>query len=72
MANSPKFQVTFGLEGWMLGALTAGMGPESSLAGAITQVALMGFFRLVSLFYLNEFWNIVRQQRRNESATKKD
>ena len=56
----------------MLGALTAGMGPESSLAGAVTQVALMGFFRLISLFYLNEFWNIVRQQRRNESATKKD
>lgn len=61
----------------MLGALTAGMGPESSLTGAVTQVALMGFFRLISMFYLNEFWNIVRQQhadkrQKEESAIQKE
>jgi hypothetical protein len=77
MADSPKFQVSFGFEGWMLGALTAGMGPESSLVGAVTQVTLMGFFRFISFFYLNDFCRIVRQhagkrQETKESATKKD
>ena len=77
MADSPKFQVCFGIEGWMLGALTAGMGPESSLVGAVTQVMLMGFFRLISFFYLKDFWRIVRQhagkrQETKGSVTKKD
>jgi hypothetical protein len=77
MAVSPKFQVCFGLEGWMLGSLTAGMGPESNLVGAVTQVMFMGFFRLISFFYLNDFWRIVRQhsgkrQETKESLTKKD
>jgi 3-dehydrosphinganine reductase len=70
MADSSKFQVCFGLEGWMLGSLTAGMGPESSLVGAVTQVMLMGFFRLISLFYLNDFWRIVNIMWANDKKPK--
>lgn len=56
---NPKFSVYFGLEGWMLATLTAGMNPESSLIDVICQVGLAGLFRFVSFFYLNNFWDIV-------------
>jgi 3-dehydrosphinganine reductase len=59
-AKNPKFQVYFSFEGWMLSNLTAGMSPVSNLADALTQVALSGVFRFISLFYLNDFWRIIR------------
>lgn len=67
MSNNPKFFVYFNFEGWMLAALTSGMSPVSSLMDAITQVTLMGLFRFISLFYLNDWWRIIR----NEDAKKK-
>ena len=57
---NPTFFVYFNFEGWMLSALTCGMSPVSSLADAITQVALNGIFRYVSLFYLNYWWTVIR------------
>jgi hypothetical protein len=45
----------------MLTALTAGMSPVCGVVDGITQVALMGVFRFISLFYLNDFWNIVKR-----------
>ncbi len=60
LAKNPKFQVYFTLEGWMLSNLTAGMSPVMTLGDAVTQVALGGLFRLIGLFVLNDWWNIIR------------
>lgn len=71
-AKNPIFQVYFTLEGWMLSNLTAGMTPVSNLFDALTQVALGGTFRFISLFYLNDFWRIIRTyQPPPATATKK-
>lgn len=66
--KNPKFAVYFNLDGWMLSNLTAGMGPVSSLSDAVTQVALMGVFRFISLFVLNDWWKTIRNfdSKRNE------
>jgi 3-dehydrosphinganine reductase len=66
----PKFSVYFGLEGWMLTTLTAGMSPVSDLVDATCQIALMGLLRLVSLFYLRDFWDkIAKCAQSNEQKT---
>jgi hypothetical protein len=60
LAKNPTFQVYFTFEGWMLSNLTAGMSPVSSMRDAITQIAWSGLFRMVSLFYSNDFWRTIR------------
>lgn len=50
---------TFGMDGWLLGNLTAGMSPETEGANAVQQIFLMGIFRFVSLVYLRYFETIV-------------
>jgi 3-dehydrosphinganine reductase len=76
MAKNPTFQVYFTFEGWMLSNLTAGMSPVSSLSDAMTQVALSGLFRLISLFYANDFWRIIRHHKDDDkdddNGVKKD
>ncbi|CAJ0574515.1 unnamed protein product, partial [Mesorhabditis spiculigera] len=52
---------TIGLDGWMLGVLTAGASPEHNLFRAITQGALAGLFRAVMLLYLGHFNAIVKK-----------
>lgn len=69
-AKNPKFFVYFTFEGWMLTALTSGMSPVSNLFDAITQVALMGLFRFISLFYLNDFWRIISTFHQNGKKKK--
>ena len=72
--SNPTFLVYFSFEGWMLSALTSGMSPVSSLGDAVTQVALNGLFRFISLFYLNDFWRIIRncaQERLDKGEEKK-
>jgi hypothetical protein len=56
----PSFLVYFNLEAWMLTSLTAGMTPVTTLKDALSQVALGGLFRFISLFYLNDFWRLIR------------
>jgi 3-dehydrosphinganine reductase len=70
LAKNPTFQVYFTFEGWMLSNLTAGMSPVSSMSDAMTQVAWSGLFRLVSLFYSNDFWRTIRNYR-NDGENKK-
>jgi len=60
----PRFNVYFGMEGWMLSTLTAGMGPPHGMLDLICQVLLMGVFRFVSLFYLWDFRRIINKCRR--------
>jgi len=59
--------VWFGLEGWMLTTLTAGMSPVTSFADALGQVFLMSVLRFISLFYLMDFDNKIRKCKK-ESA----
>lgn len=59
--DNPSFLVYFGLEGWMVASLTAGMSPVSNVADAVTQVALNGLFRFISLFVLNDWWDMIRR-----------
>ena len=67
--TQPSFYVYFTFEGWMLSNLTAGMSPVTTLSDALCQVTLMGLFRFISLFYLNDWWRIIRTfARQKESA----
>lgn len=67
--KNPKFSVYFTFEGWMLSNLTAGMAPVTSLGDAVTQVALSGIFRIIGLFILNDWWNIIRTFPTSTSTT---
>jgi len=58
---SGKTSTTIGLDGWMLGVLTAGAAPERSLWRAFTQVSLAGVLRAVMLVYLGHFNRIIRR-----------
>ena len=58
----PSFSVYFGIEGWMLSTLTAGMGPVSTIIDGLCQVFLMGILRFVSLFYLKSFSSIIEKE----------
>jgi 3-dehydrosphinganine reductase len=69
MKPNPPFTVWFGFEGWMLSALTAGMSPLSNLLEGVTQVTLMGLFRFISLFYLHNFWNIVKACKEEDETS---
>lgn len=57
----PPFMIYFGLEGWMLATLTAGMCPLQTNVNALCQIFLMGLLRFVSLFYLMDFRRIVEK-----------
>ncbi|CAJ0933132.1 unnamed protein product, partial [Mesorhabditis belari] len=50
-----------GLDGWMLGVLTAGASPEHNLFRAVVQTLLSGIFRAVMLLYLGYFNGIVKK-----------
>uniref|UniRef100_A0A8C4QRV4 3-dehydrosphinganine reductase n=1 Tax=Eptatretus burgeri TaxID=7764 RepID=A0A8C4QRV4_EPTBU len=56
-----KFSSSMGSDGYMLTAVTCGMSPITSVIEALQQVFSMGFFRLISLFYLQSFDGIVRR-----------
>lgn len=60
LSPNPPFDIYFGVDGWMLSTLTAGMNPVTSVVDAICQVSLMGLLRFVSLFYLMDFGRITQ------------
>jgi len=67
----PAFNVYFGLDGWMLATLTAGMSPVHSITDALYQICLMSLLRFVSLFYLMDFRRIIdRSANRKERVCK--
>ena len=65
-------QVYFGLEGWMLATVTAGMSECDSVLDALAQVLLGGLLRLVALFYLMDFRGIVRKVKKGNDAREKE
>ena len=60
MKPNPAFAIYFNFDAWMLSNLTAGMGPSSSFGDVVAQIAGMGIFRVISLFYLNTWWDMLR------------
>lgn len=71
LQKRPPFNVYFGLEGWMLANLTAGMSPVHSILDASVQIFFKGLLRFISLFYLFDFRNIVHKvgkKRRAETS----
>jgi len=50
-----------GVDGWLLGVVTAGMAPPGSLLDVIQQVTLMGLFRAIGIGFLFKFDAIVRR-----------
>mmetsp|Transcript_23939 Transcript_23939/g.30143 ORF Transcript_23939/g.30143 Transcript_23939/m.30143 type:complete len:375 (+) Transcript_23939:92-1216(+) len=69
LKRRPPFFVYFGLEGWMLATLTAGMSPVHTSLNALCQIFLMSLLRFVGLFYLMDFRRIVSKvgrERKNE------
>lgn len=66
LSDRPPFQVYFGLDGWMLATLTAGMGHAHTLTETLCEVFLMGFFRFISLFYLMDFRRIIFKAGENK------
>ena len=57
---NPPFAIYFNFDAWMLSNLTAGMGPASVTGDVVAQIAGMGIFRVISLFYLNAWWDMLR------------
>jgi 3-dehydrosphinganine reductase len=56
-----EFATTIGLEGWMLGVVSAGTAPEPNAFNAIAQTLTTGLLRAVMLFYLGGFNRIVHK-----------
>lgn len=52
------FNVWTGLDGFMLSSLTCGMEPVFGALAALVQVLTCSLFRLISLFYLVDFYRI--------------
>lgn len=71
-SKNPSFLSYFSFDGWMLSNLTAGMAPVSSLGNAITQVAAMNLLRFISLFYLNDWWRVIRSYDKKKNEKKGD
>lgn len=67
-----NYTTTIGLDGWMLGVLTAGASPEKSLFRAMTQGALAGVFRAVTLVYLGYFNGITKKCYRKRMVWMKE
>ena len=63
LQSNPPFFVYFGLEGWMLATLTAGMSPVFTMGDVLYQICLMSILRLVSLFYLFDFYRIIGKEK---------
>uniref|UniRef100_A0AC35EYJ7 3-ketodihydrosphingosine reductase n=2 Tax=Panagrolaimus sp. PS1159 TaxID=55785 RepID=A0AC35EYJ7_9BILA len=55
-----NFTSTIGIEGWMLGMLTNGAGPEPNFINAFAQCFLNGIFRGIMLIFLGSFYRIVK------------
>lgn len=59
-----------GVDGWMLGILTAGMGPCSGILDGLQQALLMPVFRIISLFYLKSFDDIALKEKQRQCCQK--
>uniref|UniRef100_A0A0R3RRD6 3-dehydrosphinganine reductase n=1 Tax=Elaeophora elaphi TaxID=1147741 RepID=A0A0R3RRD6_9BILA len=57
-----NYQTCIGLEGWVLGVLSAGSAPEKSFLQAAAQVLFGGLLRAIMLIYIGHFNWIVKRR----------
>lgn len=72
-----QFHVYFGIDGWMLSTLNAGMSPPlNSIIDTLYQIFLMGLLRFISLFYLKKYsdivWNCLQERANGIRTTSND
>lgn len=65
-----SFNCQIGLDGYMLGTLSAAMSPVNSAVEAVQQIWTVGIFRLVALFYINSFQKIIETCAREKRQIK--
>jgi len=77
--TNPPFSIYCNFDGWMLSNLTCGLSPVTGWGDVVTQVAGMGLFRLIGLFYHKEWIRMIRNYQTrsgssssNSSSSKKD
>ncbi|CAI5449518.1 unnamed protein product [Caenorhabditis angaria] len=70
--ESGNYSTTIGLDGWMLGNLTAGACPEKSLARGLVQVCFAGLFRAITLVYLGYFNGITKKCQKRRFKLEKE
>lgn len=68
--ENPNFAIYFSFDGWMVASLTAGFSPVTSLFEAASQVCGMCLFRVISLFYLKRWGEMVRSYDKNKPGKK--
>lgn len=56
----------------MLSTITSGMNPVTGVIDALSQVALMGLLRFVSMFYLMDFGRITQNCHEKEQSDGSD
>ncbi|XP_015743296.2 3-ketodihydrosphingosine reductase [Python bivittatus] len=66
-----KFASSVGTDGHMLRILTNGMAPVSSIAEILESIIFLGIFRLLSLYFIAGFDNIVRRCMVEKEKTEK-
>jgi 3-dehydrosphinganine reductase len=78
LQNNPSFNVSIGLDGFLLHNISGGMGPVRNISDALGQIFLSGIFRFVSLFYLWDFGRTVakldvdQDDKKGEVETEED
>lgn len=68
LKENPPFNVYFGLEGWLVSTLTCGFQPVSTVLDAMAQVSIMSVTRWISLFILNDWYNMIRKYKRGKTG----
>ncbi|XP_043505635.1 3-ketodihydrosphingosine reductase [Polistes fuscatus] len=69
-ALNGKFFSTVGIEGFMLCTISCGMSPFT-ISELLAQVTLMGFLRLISVFYIISFQRIILKCMKTRDKNKK-
>ena len=65
-----RFLGTIGLDGFLLGTVTAGMSPATCWSEVFAQVGFMSLFRVIGLFYLATFDGICRKWKKLKEQKK--
>lgn len=69
MQTNPKFAVYFNIDGWLAANMTAGLSPMTQMGDGLVQVALPAVMRFAGLFFLNDWWAMVRRFEKERTAT---
>jgi len=72
IAETPRFNVYFNLDGWLLCQETCGFAPVTTLSDAVAQLSLLILARWISLFYLAEWHRLIRNYQNGKQGKKEE